>query len=150
MSLSSTPNQTDFLTFLYGTVGIDPLALPSASTTISDAFVNASAIVSPDFAVIPGSIYSLMVYNLGADFIINYAPDQPGRTFFFDLRKTLGIGLFVPGVTTSSGDSGTSQSRLNPEFMKNLTLMDLQTLKTPYGRQYLAYAQMYGSFWGVS
>ena len=34
--------------------------------------------------------------------------------------------------------------------MKDFTLANLQNLKTPYGRQYLAWAQAYGPLWGLS
>lgn len=150
MSFSTTPNVTDFTSFLRGVVGIDPLYLPDASPVIGYAFSVSMAIVSTDFAAYGANLYALMVYNLGADQVINYAQDQTGRDYFVELRKSLGINLFLPGVTTSSGDSGTSQSRLNPEFMKNLTLGDLQNLKTPYGRAYLNFAQQAGSLWGMS
>jgi hypothetical protein len=37
-----------------------------------------------------------------------------------------------------------------PDFVKTLTLANLQQLKTPWGRQYLAYAQSAGPLWGLS
>jgi len=50
----------------------------------------------------------------------------------------------------ASEDEATSQTLLTPEAMKGLTLADLQNLKTPWGRQYLAFAQSYGTLWGIT
>ncbi len=150
MSFSATPNLTDFTTFLQTVVGIDPLYLPTTSPMIGYAFNVAMAVADLTMANLPSNLYALAVYNLGADRIINFAQDQAGRTFFHDLRQTFGINTFVPGVIASSGNAPTSQSTLNPEFMKTLTMGDLQNLKTPYGREYLNFAMQIGSLWGVS
>lgn len=96
-------------------------------------------------------IYTLAVYNLAADRLINFALDIPDQTYFKDLRCRLRVEDRTPGVVSSTSDEGTSSSYLNPEFMETLTLQDLQTLKTPYGRQYMAFAQMYGrTIWGLT
>lgn len=150
MALSNIPNITDFQTFLANVAGISTVYLPTASQDIVNAYNVAIAVVNTDLASLPGNLYALAVYNLGTDNVINYAIDQAGQTYFQDLRKSYGINLFVPGVTASSGDSSTSQSRLNPEFMKTLTFGDLQNLKTPFGRAYLNIAQQAGTLWGVS
>jgi hypothetical protein len=39
---------------------------------------------------------------------------------------------------------------LNPEAMKTFTLANLQNLKTPWGREYLAIAQRAGTTWGLT
>jgi hypothetical protein len=70
--------------------------------------------------------------------------------FFANLRQRFNCSGFVPGVISASNDETTGQSILNPDFMKTLTLGNLQNLKTPYGRQYLALAQDYGQVWGLS
>lgn len=150
MSFSKKPNQVDFTAFLYHVAGINPIYLPSTSDDITYAFDGAMAVVSPDLANLAGNTYALAVYNLATDNLINYAMDQPGQTFFMDLRKAYDINLFVPGVTASASDSGTAQSRNNPEFMKTMTFGDLQALKTPYGRAYLNIAQQRGTLWGIS
>ena len=151
---SPVPNVTDFTTFLQAVVGISTVYLPPTDPVIGYAFGVAQSIVSTDFASTPGTLYALMTYNLGADLIINYAQDQvvggAQYTFFTDLRTRFGIAIFVPGVVASSSNEGSSQSTTNPEQMKNYTLMDLQNLKTPYGRTYLAYAGQYGPLWGIS
>lgn len=71
--------------------------------------------------------------------------------FFVNARKLYKINSFVPGVVTSANDLSTGAGLLNPDFMKGLTLADLQLLKTPFGRTYLSIAQDAGpNWWGVS
>jgi hypothetical protein len=70
------------------------------------------------------------------------------ETFFLNLRTAWKINSFVPGVIASDSDESTSNSLLNPEFMKMFTMGDLQRLKTPWGRQYLQIAMDYGSIVG--
>ena len=60
------------------------------------------------------------------------------------MRTKLGIAKFSPGVVSSQADAGTSTALLNPEFMKTLTMQNLQNLRDPWGRQYIAFAQSYG------
>ena len=150
----TVPTQDGFVAFLQGVAAFDPLVLPSNAPVISDAYGYAVAAVDPLLANLSGNLYSLAIYNLGTDYVVNYAPDQVvsgvARTFFSDLRTQLGINTFVPGVVASSGNSPTNQSTLNPEFMKTFTMMDLQTLKTPWGRAYMAIAQQSSTIWGVS
>lgn len=161
MGTALQPNLTDFLTFLREYVRIDPLYLPDNSLAIVYAFQAAMAKTPSDLAAIPSfpvspqnpmpwSTYAFAVYNLGADRIINFAHDQDGRTYFKDMRKDLGINTFRAGVVASSGGTGNSQSTLNPEFMKNLTMGDLQNMKTSYGRDYLDAIQTIGPLWGLT
>lgn len=71
--------------------------------------------------------------------------------FFANARRQLKLNSFVPGVVASTSDLSTSVGLDNPDFFKNLTLDQLQLLKTSYGRAYLAIAQKYGpNVWGVS
>lgn len=144
------PTLAGFLSFLRGTVAIDPLNLPDDAEVISVAFEVAMEQVNTDLARVGRHVYSLAVYNLAADRVINFAPDQPHRDYFQKVKERLGIDVFVPGVIASSGSGPTSESTLNPEFLKTMTLANLQNLKTPYGRQYLALAQSVGSMWGMS
>lgn len=96
-------------------------------------------------------IYVLALYNLGADRLINFAMDPPDQNFFKQLRANFKINTFSPGVVAQTSDQGTAVDLLNPESMESFTLQDLQYLKTPYGRQYMAFAHMYGpNIWGVA
>jgi len=152
------PTLAGFQAFITGVMGIDPLYLPSDSPVIGWAYTVALMVVNPDLALIAPpngspvqtSMYALAVYNLAGDNLINYAPDQAGRTYFADLRKSMGISAFAAGVVTGASDSGTSDSLAVSEALHNLTLGQLQNLKTPYGRQYLALAQTSGTMWGVA
>lgn len=157
----AVPTVAGFTTFLRDVAQIPVLALPDNSVVIPTALQVALGVVNPQLAyisapIIPGfistplSMYELAVYNFGADRVINYAPDVNGQKFFVPLRKKLDINLFVPGVIASTSSESTAQSQLNPDFMKRFTLRDLQNLKTPFGREYLAIAQDVGSLWGIS
>ena len=71
--------------------------------------------------------------------------------YFSRLRRQLKINSFVPGVVGSTSDLTTSVGLDNPDFMKGLTLENLQLLKTPFGQAYLSTAQKYGpSIWGLT
>lgn len=232
------PTVAEFIVFLQGTAGFPASYLPSTSPYITYAFDNALDFVNPVINVVGGvpgswSVYSQAIFNYGADWLINYAPDQaypiaaatwsgglvtitttvanaisPGdnllisgispntyntpfrsRTqvyavanattfqyglalatggssnpgpatvgagamateqFFADLRRDFKISAFAPGVIASTSDLTTSAAIDNPEFFKNLTLSDLQMLKTPFGRAYLAIAMAYGTIWGLT
>lgn len=97
------------------------------------------------------TMYTLAVYSLATDRLINYAPDVQGQTFFQDLRKQFRLLDVSVGVPSAASDQGTAVGILNPEFMKTMTLGDLQTLKTVYGRRYMELALNYGpSLWGLS
>lgn len=155
MSGTGYPTQGQFLIFLRTIVGLDPLVLPDNAPVIGYAFNSALSVVNPALACAPSppgswTLYAIAVYNLGADSVINFAPDQPERSYFFDMRASLSINTFVPGVIASSSNAPTSQSTLNPEFMKTFTMRDLRNLKTPYGRAYLEIAMDYGTLWGIS
>lgn len=131
-------------------MGIPTNILPDDSQDLVNAYNWAVTVVSLDLATISPTAYQQAVYNLGGDTLINWASDQPNQTFFQTQRDNYKIFNFVAGVLSSTSDSGTSQSMNNPEFTKNLTLSDLQNLKTPWGRAYLAIAQRLGTLWGLS
>lgn len=132
-------------------MGVPSAALPDDSPYLGYALN--IALLTANRALRVTGLYPLAVYNLGASLLLNFAPDQTGSTYFADIRSEKGLDLvgFVPGVVAASGDQGTSTSLLVPDFMKNLTMDDLQRLKDPYGRAYLAVAQDYGpTVWGIS
>lgn len=138
--------------FITGVMRIPVSALPLDSPWIEITFCVARDIVNQAFRCLPMQ-YAWAVYNLAGDRLINYAPDQPGQTYFADIRGADGynVSAFVPGVVSGASDVSTGDSLLNPDFMKGLTLGDLQNMKTPYGLAYLAIAQDYGpAAWGLS
>lgn len=154
------PTLGGFLGFVRGVMGIDPLLLPDDSPALGWAFSVALMIVNPQLALIASpypspapvqtDLYSLAVYNLAGDNLINFAPDQTGRTYFADLRTQFKISNFAAGVVQSASDEGTSSTLAVPDALKALTIGQLQNLKTPYGRQYLSFAQSAGTLWGLS
>lgn len=171
------PTLFGFMQFVRNVVGISPAILPDDSIywgwalSVALAIVNpqlkaAGALPSRDLAggclIPPGySIYSTAVFNLAADNLFNYAQDLPNAPtvpgskpklpFFAWSRKQWNIFGFVAGVIDSSGDESTNQHMVVQEAAKNFTLADLQNLKTPYGRTYLALAQAYGpNTWGMN
>ena len=142
------PTLAGYIDYLRNIVGISTTYLPNNNPTIEMSYGIAIEIVNIQLADISSNIYTLCIYNLATDNLINFAQDQPGQCYFVDLRASFKINSFVPGVITESHDESTGQSLLNPEFMKNLTMANLQMLKTPYGRNYMGLAQSYGTLWG--
>jgi hypothetical protein len=149
-STFAPPTLPGFMDFIANHMNISTTALPSTSPWIGWAFNYAQEIVSPTLGCVTTILYALATYNLAADFLVNFCPDSPGQCVFATLREMYRINSFVPGVVQSTSDNGTSTSLLVPDFLKELTLSDLQELKTPYGRAYLAIAQKYGTLWGIT
>lgn len=150
MVIAAPPTLAGFLVFIRKQMQIPVLYLPDNDPVIEMAYDVALALVNQQINQAVPLIYTLAVYNLGGDNIINFAQDQDGQTYFAGLRDDFGIYSFVSGVIASSFDDGTGESILNPDFMKQFTMSDLQNLKTPWGRQYLAFAQKVGTMWGVT
>lgn len=139
-----------FIGFIRSDMQIDTIFLPTDSPVIEQSYQLALAVVNQNIRLISPLFYDLAVYNLAADYLINYAPDVAPYTYFADLRASFDCIGFVSGVITSSSDSGTSQSLQTPSQFSELTLSDLQRLKTKYGRRYVEMAQQCSNAWGLS
>jgi hypothetical protein len=150
MTAGPAPTLAGFLQFIRGTMQIPTAALPDDDVQIGYAYNVSITTVAPSIQCVSPLIYMLAVYNLAADNLLNWANDQASQTFFADARAKYGMLSFVAGVISSTADVSTSESLTVPESIKGLTLSDLQNLKSPYGRQYLAWAQKYGTLWGLS
>lgn len=148
--VSNPPTLAGFIQFIQNQAQIPSVALPPNDIQITYAFNVAVDLVLYDLAVVSPTIYMLAVYNLGVSNLITWAIDQPGQTYFTDLRKDLNINGFVAGVISSSADETTSESLMVPDVMKNLTFMNLQNLKDPFGRAYLGLVGDWGPIWGIS
>jgi hypothetical protein len=170
--MSCTPNLAGFQWFVANVMAIDTTNCDPNSATVAFSYNVALGIVNPLLAMvcIPNqqnspyvrSQYDLAVYNLAADRLVNFYVDAPTSTvfqkrpdgtqftFFEYLRFRWGIGNWHAGVVTSVSDVSTSTGIEAIEAAKMFTLSDLQNLKTPYGRQYLAIAQSYGTLWGLT
>jgi hypothetical protein len=72
------------------------------------------------------------------------SPGVFGTLFFTLLRQQFNLLSFIAGPVASSGDQGTNQSLVVPQWLETATLSTNNLLKTPWGQAYLEYAQMYG------
>jgi hypothetical protein len=136
------------------TMGAPPPATPTASSPwVGYAFDQATALVLNVGAL--GVAYTLAVYNCAAHIQIRITPDQAGResdpNSFTTMRKSFNLLLQSVGVVQATSDAGTSTTIAVSDALKQLTLTDLGFMKTPWGREYLSFAQDYGpSVWGLS
>lgn len=149
-----------FTAWVVNVMGISTSVLPSDSPVIGVAYQVAWDTTSPWLNICSPNEYTLAVYNLAGHNVIVFAPDQPDappvpgsdppQPYFAFTRKELKVNAWTPGVVTSTSDEGTSVSLLNPDFMKTFGMKDMTLLKTPWGRQYMEFAQRIGPLWGLS
>jgi hypothetical protein len=144
------PTLAGFVAWVRLAMGIDSAILPDNSPFFNYAFQVAMALVNTQLQTANPLIYQLAVYNLGGDNLVNWAQDTPPSTYFKDLRTSFGCFNFTAGVVSSTSDEGTSSSYEIIKTMKDVTIGQLQNLKTPWGRQYLAFASEIGTNWGLS
>ena len=170
------PTLAGFQNFIVSVMGISTEILPADSPVIAMALAVALAVVNPALKAVPVpqtdgagvdlnagglTIYVQAVYNLAGSNLLAFAQDpngappvegsKPPTPFFAWTRKQFNINGFVSGVISGSADETTSQTLVVQEAAKNFTLANLQQLKDPYGRQYLAFSQSYGpSTWGIT
>lgn len=159
--MTDDPTYQGYQNFLQYVVGVPPEQMPTPVTPVDmvqfsyDFALNMTYwwLMCVPSQVTSMSIYATAVYNLGADTLVNYAPDIPGSddpTYWSDLRSSFNINTFTAGVVNFSSDQSTSQGTAVPDSLKQLTLGDLQNLKTPWGRMYLSLAQNIGTLWGMT
>ena len=157
------PTLAGFQSFVTNVMAVPATAVNINGTDVATAYQIAYDTVNTDLAILTDSattydLYSLAVYNLAASNLINYAQDIPGSptsadglTYFAEIRSQLGLNSFRAGVINATSDVSTSTSLSVPAALENLSIGDLQLIKDPYGRRYLAIAQKYGSsLWGIS
>lgn len=159
--LPTRPTLAGFIDFVRNNMGVPTSALPDDATGnywLQFAYEIALEIVNQQINIASCKMYVQAVYNLGGDNLINFTPDVPncqenaeGLCYFAALRKLYNTYGFVSGVITSASDEGTSESMVVMDAAAKFTLANLQQLKTPWGRAYLAIAQSAGpSVWGLS
>lgn len=149
---SPKPNMADFLSTMYTEVGLTSSDIDENSQYAKMALAFAVHWVYRGIQRADNCIYLRAVYCLATDRVVNYAYDSPDSVTrpFAKLRELYGLSKFSPGVISSSSDNGTSQSYQVSETLNKLTLADLQNLKTPWGREYMGYAQQASPIWGMS
>lgn len=155
------PTQADFTSWVRTAIGIPSTVIPDNSVWFTYAYNAALTITNPVLQV--AGTYDLALYNLGGDNLINWAQDSiippatspvnfPGTNtpYMAYLRDQYKVSAFVPGVIQSSNDESTGQSMELLEQYTGYTLANLQNLKTPWGRVYLAFAADVGPLWGMN
>jgi hypothetical protein len=155
MALPTQPTLLGYIDFIRNIMAIPDTILPDDSPYIELSYDIALEIVNMYLYMASPGIYTIAVYNLAADYLVNIAQDDPtlpppDNTYWTDLRNSMQINSFVPGLINASQDQATSAAIMTPLSLENITLADLQTLKTPWGRTYMGIAQSVGSMWGLT
>lgn len=157
----SCPTLDGFQAWVYSAMGIPDTVLPPGSIWFTYAYDTSLATVNLQLSVVPGPLYLQAVYNLGGDFLLNWAQDPvPPVPYPFDnpenipylqfLRQKWNILGFTPGIVQEASDQGTAAALTLPEQYKDFTIANIQQTKTPWGRRYLAIASSVGTLWGIS
>lgn len=158
--VTERPTFEGFTAWVRSVMGVTTTVLPDNSIYLQYAYYVAIEVVNLQLQVASALIYRLAVYNLGGSNLINWAQDLPGAAtipgsepptpYWAWLRKEYGTYNFVAGTISAAYDQGTGESIATIDNLKNLTIGQLQQLKDPYGRQYLAWASEVGTGWGIS
>lgn len=125
----------------------------TAITSIPNTFVNGNSVIISNSVpagynstqIIQVTTSTQFTYSYVNNPGVNILPGNVGFNLFSMLRSNYHINNFVAGVIKSSADESTSESLETPNWAANLSLNDLDLLKTPFGRFYAMYAQKFGS-----
>lgn len=145
----SAPNIADFLLFIGNSMQIPTSALPANSPWPQYALNRALDLVL-NIPTVNALEYVIACYMCAGHILLRITPDQAGQTYFATARQSFGLLQFIPGAISTASDQGTSDSLVVPDQFKNLTVGDLNFLATPYGREYLSYAQDFGQISGLA
>jgi hypothetical protein len=151
----------DFQSFAQNVMGVSPTVLPLTSPAYLVAYDLAAFTVNNNLNCIQPTtplvgvrgLYEIAFNNLAGHYLILFAqdsPTNPNPTYWADLRNSLGLNSFTAGVIIQASDQGTAASIQIADWVKNLSIDELECLKTPYGRMYLSIAQKAGTVWGIS
>jgi hypothetical protein len=143
-------NLNNFILWIRQIMAVETDVLPDDSPYIITAYLISNEIVNLYLAGVSPILYYQAIYNLGGDILVNITQDVPPSTYWANLRSSLGTNSFIPGMINATNDEDTSAAILTPLGLQNITLGDLQNMKTPWGRMYLSIAQSVGSMWGLS
>jgi hypothetical protein len=167
--MDNGPTLAGFTSWIYTAMGIPLINLPTDSVFITYAYNVAIATVNTQLCWLSycGApiIYTLAVYNLAGDRLVNYAQDiygapllpnptanaLPNPIGYFALQRQLfKTNDFNAGTVSAASDEGSSVSLATIESLKDITIGQLANLQTPWGRQYLSFASSIGELWGLS
>jgi len=146
----TTPTLAGFVTFCRDIAGITLEVMPDDDPGFDRAFAVAQGMIPLELCVISAVIFTDCTYCWGVSVLVQFQQDQPGETFFSDMRSAYGVNNLVPGVISSTADEATSTSLTVGKSLSNLSLTDLQRIKDPFGRQAIAYLMDLGTSWGLS
>jgi hypothetical protein len=152
-----------FQNFVQTAMGIPTSVLPSSDPSISLAYDLALYYAPTGLQCVPpgaplanpaDDLYSLCVYNLaGANLILFGADPISGGsnpTFFQTTRAGYNLNGFTAGTVNAASDESTSGSFTAAEWASQLTIDQLQLLKTPWGQAALALMQNSSFIWGIA
>jgi hypothetical protein len=150
----NAPSLADYTLFVYDVAGVSPAYLPSSSPFLQYALNRALNIVLNIPSGLSGLEYTLAVYNCAFHIQLKITPDQVvngvAYTYFLAKRQEFQLLQPVVGLVASSSDEGTSVTNAVPDALAQLTVTDLDFMKTHWGRDYLSFAQDFGGIWGLS
>jgi hypothetical protein len=155
MLFASPPTQDGYTAFLEATL---PLLPPPAAApvlpgpdVIQASLCEAMDSVNGWICFASSTLYVEAVYNFAADRAVYLAQDAANQTYWQDIRKKYRIGDTAVGVVSAASNQATSMAQINADTIRQFTLSDIQSLKTPYGRRYLEIAMSFGpALTGVS
>ncbi|EDU6784099.1 hypothetical protein CJG67_003916 [Salmonella enterica subsp. enterica serovar Gaminara] len=145
--MNPRPSLEGFHRFVRDEMGVPVDAITDEDPTLECCFQAAMEFIPGDLGLerLP-VIYTRTVYNAAASFLLNFAPGP----WFSEWRKKFGLGKLVTGLVNSAADQGTSGSVTLSDALSNLSLLDLQMLQDPYGRQVVAVLMQMGTLWGYT
>lgn len=155
MALKAPPTLLGYIDWVRTVMGVPASILGGDSIYLELSYDIAHEMVNRYIDCASPGIYTQAVYNLAGDYLVNIAQDDPNlappdNTYWADLRNAMSINSFIPGLINATNDEDTSAALLTPLGLQNLTIADLQNLKTPWGRVYMGIAQSVGSMWGIT
>lgn len=157
-----TVSLAGFQIFIQTTMGISSTVLAPTDPQVNFAYDYAIYVVPDILQQIPpggqtsgaiSSLYDVAVYNLGGHTLIEFGVDNPSSsnpTFFQTLQNKFDLNGFNAGMIVSASDETTSDSFQMAKWVENLTIDQLQLLKTPWGRLALSLIQRGSTGWGIS
>lgn len=146
-----TPDQQALVTASITSGVLDVTAITSGTVAVGMQVLNVAAPV-PNVISFGTGTGGTGTYTLDQSITVSSTSMTLQGTYFQNLRGNSGFDLVgVPiGFLSASSDESTSQSMVVPESLQNLSLTDLDFMRTPWGRWWIEYGQDFGTVWGLS